>query len=217
MKRTILLIASLISLAACADQDHSAPAVTSVEHKNGLTKIHHRKRLPNGATDRIESINDKTGVTVVAEYRVYDVGRMPSGDNGMTEATRYYRMERSPSFDYRLPKKIGAGPREASMPPTYTPVPDDQRVKDKVAELEQEKGQIAATVAKVQNKLQEDTALKGVIVEQKDKIQELTDRINSLMATPKKAPPAQSEAAKAGQAAADNDSQALMDWAHQKQ
>ena len=81
---------AVLSLAGCA----SGPESVTTEHKGKVTLVHHRRRTSNGLVDKIEAISAK-GVVTQAEIHVYDVGRLPHGDNGMDEAHRYYRVVQS--------------------------------------------------------------------------------------------------------------------------
>jgi hypothetical protein len=90
--------------------------------------VHHRRRTSNGLVDKIEAISAK-GEVIQAEIHVYDVGRLPHGDNGMDEAHRYYRVVQSERPNLMLPKGAQpTGPKTVSTPPNYTPAPNDQRI-----------------------------------------------------------------------------------------
>ena len=90
---------AILSLAGCA----AGPESVTTEHKGKITLVHHRRRTSNGLVDKIEAISAK-GVVTQAEIHVYDVGRLPHGDNGMDEAHRYYRVVQSERPNLMLPK-----------------------------------------------------------------------------------------------------------------
>ncbi len=113
------IISSLaaLSLAGCA----AGPESVTTEHKGKVTIVHHRRRSPNGLVDKIEAISP-SGVVTQAEVHVYDVGRLPTGDGGMNEAHRYYRVTQSEHWNLNLPSKshsgVVSGPRTVYTPPT---------------------------------------------------------------------------------------------------
>src|ERR1700719_2744044 len=143
---------AILSLAGCA----AGPESITTEHKGKVTLVHHRRRTSNGLVDKIEAISAK-GVVTQAEIHVYDIGRLPHGDNGMDEAHRYYRVVQSERPNLMLAKGAQpTGPKSVFTPPNYTPAPKDQRINDAVAEAKQAKEKLEMTAAEVQERLQDD-------------------------------------------------------------
>jgi hypothetical protein len=89
-KSFIISSLAILSLAGCA----AGPESVTTEHKGKVTLVHHRRRTSSGLVDKIEAISAK-GVVTQAEIHVYDIGRLPHGDNGIGEAHRYYRVVQS--------------------------------------------------------------------------------------------------------------------------
>ena len=87
---SLAISVALVSISGCA----SRPESVTTEHKGKVTIVHHRRRTNNGLVDKIEAINP-SGVVTQAEVHVYDIGRLPRGDNGVEEAHRYYRIVQS--------------------------------------------------------------------------------------------------------------------------
>jgi hypothetical protein len=81
---------AVVLVAGCA----STPESVTTEHKGKVTIVHHRRRTNNGLVDKIEAINPN-GLVTQAEVHVYDIGRLPHGDDGVDEAHRYYRVAQS--------------------------------------------------------------------------------------------------------------------------
>jgi hypothetical protein len=196
---------AILSLAGCA----AGPESVTTEHKGKVTLVHHRRRTSNGLVDKIEAISAK-GVVTQAEIHVYDVGRLPHGDNGMDEAHRYYRVVQSERPNLMLPKGAQpTGPKTVFAPPNYTPAPKDQRINDAVAEAKQAKEKLEMTAAEVQDRLKEDNNLRGELQTEIDENQRLQDQINAGFSAPqheKPAPP--NEAQKAAESAIDP----LVQW-----
>ena len=197
---------SLVSLAGCA----STPESVTTEHKGKVTIVHHRRRINNGLVDKIEAINPN-GLVTQAEVHVYDIGRLPHGDDGVDEAHRYYRVVQSQRPNLMLSKGTHpTGPRTVYTPPNYVPPPKDERINDAVAEAKLAKEKLEAAAKQVQDRLKEDNNLRGELQAQIDENQRLQDQINAGMNTPKhstQAPP-QSDAQKAAEAAVDP----LVQW-----
>ena len=192
-------------LAGCA----STPESVTTEHKGKVTIVHHRRKTSNGAVDRIEAISP-TGVVTQAEVHVYDIGRLPHGDNGIDEAHRYYRIVQSERSNLMLPKASHAsGPRTVYTPPNYVPPAKDQRINDAVAEAKAAKEKLEAAAKQVQERLKEDNNLRGELQAQIDENQRLQDQINAGMNTPKHTQPApKTDAQRAAEAAVDP----LVQW-----
>src|SRR3984893_11503695 len=201
----IISILAVLSLAGCA----SGPESVTTEHKGKVTLVHHRRRTSNGLVDKIEAISAK-GVVTQAEIHVYDVGRLPHGDNGMDEAHRYYRVVQSERPNLMLPKGAQpTGPKTVFAPPNYTPAPKDQSINDAVADAEQAKEKLEMTAAEVQERLKEDNNLRGELQTEIDENQRLQDQINAGFSAPQHEKPApQNDAQKAAESAIDR----LVQW-----
>ena len=201
------IISSLVvlSLAGCA----SGPESVTTEHKGKVTIVHHRRRTSNGMVDKIEAISAK-GVVTQAEIHVYDVGRLPHGDNGIDEAHRYYRVVQSEHPNLMLPKGTQpTGPKTVFTPPNYIPAPKDQRINDAVIEAKKAKEKLEAAAAQVQDRLKEDNNLRGELQAEIDENRRLQDQINAGFNTPQHEKPApQTEAQKAAESAIDP----LVQW-----
>lgn len=211
-------IISLLALSALFTSCASAQKeTTSVEKKRGgVTVIHHRSRTSYGARDRIEAINAK-GVLTEAEVKVFDVGRLPDGHGGMREASRFYRIVKSSTFDLRLPPKSGntaSGPKTVFTPPNYSPPPNDQRVDDAVADAKAAKKTLDEQQVKLAQQINKDNALRGQLEAQIDANQRLADQLKAAFDTQKQAKQGnaqQTDAQKAAEGAADS----LEDWGKQ--
>ncbi|MBV8228290.1 MAG: hypothetical protein JO232_24205 [Verrucomicrobia bacterium] len=213
MKTKLLISAtSLALLASCATHEQ-----VTVEKKKNLMVVHHRSIHGTKAVDHIETISSK-GVLTQATIEVYDVGRLPDGRGGMTEAHRYYRIAQRPAFDLRLPKKsgtTGTGVETVYTPPNYVPLPKDQRINDQLEDLQRTKQKLDAEASQVENRLKEDNALRGELQTQQDENQVLRDKINALFA-PKTSVPSQTPSSDAAKEAAGDVNQ-LTNWATQQQ
>ena len=196
---------ALALLAGCA----STPESVTTEHKGRVVIVHHRRRTNSALVDRIEAINP-SGVVTLAEVHVYDIGRLPHGDNGIDEAHRYYRIVQSERPNLMLPKAThSTGPRTVYTPPNYVPPAKDQRINDAVAEAKAAKEKLEAAEKQLQERLRQDNNLRGELQAQIDENQRLQDQINAGMNTPKHTQPApKTEAQKAAEAAVDP----LVQW-----
>jgi hypothetical protein len=196
---------AILSLAGCA----TGPESVTTEHKGKVTLVHHRRRMSSGLVDKIEAISAK-GVVTLAEIHVYDVGRLPRGDNGMDEAHRYYRVVQSERLNLMLPRGAQTtGPKTVFAPPNYTPAPKDQRINDAVSEAKKAKEKLEAAAAQVQDRLKEDNNLRGELQAEIDENQRLQDQINAGFNTPQHEKPApQTDAQKAAESAIDP----LVQW-----
>jgi hypothetical protein len=206
--RGLAISLAVVSLSGCA----STPESVTTGHKGRVTIVHHRRRTNNGSVDKIEAINAKAVVTQ-AEVHVYDIGRLPHGDNGMDEAHRYYRVVQSQRLNLMLPQGTHPiGPRTVYTPPNYVTPPKDQRINDAIAQAKQAKEKLEAAAQQVEDRLKEDNNLRGELQAQIDENQRLQDQINAGFATPQHSPTLratpQSDAAKAAQAAVDP----LVQW-----
>src|SRR3984893_1085093 len=196
----IISILAVLSLAGCA----SGPESVTTEHKGKVTLVLHRRRTSNGLVDKIEAISAK-GVVTQAEIHVYDVGRLPHGENGIDEAHRYYRVVQSERPNLMLPKGTQpTGPKTVFTPPNYTPAPKDQRINDAVIEAKKAKEKLEAAASQIQERLKEDNNLRGELQAEIDENQRLQDKINAGFDTPQHEKPApQTEAQKAAESAID--------------
>jgi hypothetical protein len=199
---------AVVAMAGCA----STPESVMTEHKGKVTIVHHRRRTSNGLVDKIEAINPN-GVVTQAEVHVYDIGRLPHGDNGVEEAHPYYRVVQSQRPNLMLPQGTHlTGPRTVCTPPNYVPAPKDQRINDAVAEAKQAKEKLEAAAKQVEDRLKEDNALREELQAQIDENQRLQNQINAGFATPQHSPTPratpQSDGKKAAQAAVDP----LVQW-----
>jgi hypothetical protein len=127
-----------------------------------------------------------------------------------------YRVEQSQRPNLMLPKSTHpTGPRAALTPPNYTPMPNDQRIGDAVAEANKAKEKLEAATKEVQSRLQQDNVLRGELQDQIDENQRLRDQLNAGMNTPKHGgqQQSQSDAEKAVRSGVDS----LAAWGKQVQ
>ena len=210
MKRHILNTSILaLLLAGCATHEQ-----VTAQQKKGLVVVHHRSIHGTKAVDRIETVNAK-GVLSQAVVEVYDIGRLPDGHGGLTEAHRYYRVTQTPTFDLRLPRKsgtTGTGPRSVYTPPNYVPPPNDQRVNNAVAQAEKAKEQLQAVQKELQARLDQDNALREQLQNQVNTNEALMQQFQK--AFPDSRAPPTSNSAAAKEAASDVDD--LTKWANQQ-
>ena len=189
MKHLTLLTSLALCLVGCASQ----PPVTYWE-KNKKTKkivVHHVTRSFGRVHDRTEELTAK--VVTPSEIHVYDLGRMPDGNGGMSEAHRYYRVVQSERFDLRLPEtgkswKYGpklTGPKKLFYAPTYTPPPQSERITDAVnraqekeRQAEQAKQQLKDATQKVTDRISEDNVLRDELQNQLEANEELKRQID---------------------------------------
>jgi hypothetical protein len=199
-----------VAMAGCA----SAPESVSTEHKGKVLIVHHRRRTGNGLVDRIEAVNAK-GLVTTAEVHVYDIGRLPHGENGIDEAHRYYRVVQSQRPDLMLPKRVSSGPRTVLAPPNYVPLAKDQRVNDAVAQALAAKDKLEAAAKEVEDRLKEDNTLRNELQAQIEENQRLQSQINAGFSTHAQAgsTPASTDAQKAAETAVDP----LVQWGAQIQ
>jgi hypothetical protein len=196
------ILTLVVALSGCAA---SGPTSTSVEHKGSITLVHHRQHVGNKSVDHLEAINAK-GVVSSAVVEVYDIGRLPRPDGGMDEAHRYYRVAESPHWNLNLPTKSGTngrGPKTVTTPPTYSPVPPDQRVADAVADAREAKEKLDKARDDIQKRLSEDNNLRGELEQAQSDNQALQDKLNAAFhTTGKPSPTPETDAQKAAQTSA---------------
>jgi hypothetical protein len=201
----LYLLLSPVLLAGCANDGHWQ--TVTMEHKNGLTIIHHRKRGHDGAIDHIETINAK-GVVTEAEVHVYDLGRLPDGNGGVHEAHRFYKTVQDSYPRLDLGSKTSSGPRTVYTPPNYVPPPQDQRINDAVTEARQAKQKLDETQQKIADRISEDNVLRGEVQNEKDENQKLRDQLRTQLNGAMDAHAKPTEA----QQAAEGDVDALKKW-----
>lgn len=208
--KLLVFIISAAALAGCAAPSYQS---VTIEKKGKVTIVHHRRKTSNGAVDHIEAIS-ASGAYSSADIHVYDVGRLVDSSGNVHEAHRMYRLEQSARPNLMLPKPTHpTGPRSVYTPTNYTPMPNDQRISDAVAEANKAKQRLDAATKEVQTRLQQDNALRGQLQDQIDENQQLRDQLNAGMATPKHQPQGQSDAEKAAQSSTDP----LAAWGRQVQ
>ena len=178
---------NLIGLALLAGCASTGPVTTTTEKHHGITVIHHRQRVGNGAVDKIEAVSANGSVTQ-AEIHVYDIGRLPDGSGGVIEAHKEYRVVQDQHPNLSLPRHIGSGPRTVVTPPTYSPIPPDVRVSDAVNEINASKQKLDDAKAKIEKKLAEDNNLRGELQDQISENQKLNDQIRASFHTDQKLP-----------------------------
>jgi hypothetical protein len=197
---------------SCASAQKESISVE--KKKGGVTIVHHRARTSYGARDRIEAINAK-GVVTQAEVKVYDVGRLPDGHGGMREASRYYKIVKSSTFDLRLPAKgsnTASGPKTVFTPPNYSPPPNDQRVDDAVESAKASKAKLDDQQKVLAAQIERDNVLRGQLETQISANQLLADQLKAAFNTQKAKPDATpTEAQKAAEGATDS----LATWGKQ--
>ena len=185
---------SLLLLASCAD--YPKHETVTIEKKKGAIVVHHKHRTGNATVDRIEAVDAK-GAYSEAVLKVYDVGRMPDGNGGMSEAHQVYKVVQSGHWNMNLPKKVTAGPRTVYTPPNYVPPPQDQRINDAVDEAKQAKKKLDDAANDIQKRLAEDNNLRGQLQQVTDENQLLNDKLRAAFNTPDHKPVEQTEAEKA--------------------
>jgi hypothetical protein len=207
---SFLALCALFTSCASAQKE----SISVEKKKGGVTIVHHRAKTSYGARDRIEAINAK-GVVTQAEVKVYDVGRMPDGHGGMREASRYYRIVKSSTFDLRLPAKSGntaSGPKTVFTPPNYSPPPYDQRVDDAVESARQAKAKLDEQQRILAAQIDKDNVLRGQLETQISANQLLADQLKAAFNTQKAAKLAPETDA---QKAADGATDSLENWGKQ--
>ena len=191
MRQFGLAISFALCLVGCANQT----GVTYWE-KNKKTKkivVHHITRSFGRVHDRTEVLTAK--VVTPSEVHVYDVGRLPDGNGGMSEAHRYYRVVQSEHFDLRLPEtgkdwKYGGatkptGPKKMFYAPTYTPPPQSERITDAVSRAQEKerqaveaKKQLEDATGKIKDRLNEDNNLREELQNEMEANEELKRQID---------------------------------------
>jgi hypothetical protein len=202
--RIILFIGLALCITSCATNKET---VYWERGKHSTITVHHVRKTNKGTSDRTEELTAK--VIEPGLVHAYDLGRMPDGTGGMSEAHRYYRVVQSESFDLRLPpasKLHPTGPKSVYTPPNYSPPPKDQRINDAVTEAHQAKDKLDSARGKIEEQIAQDNNLRGALQDQVDENEHLRQQLDSAMsARPPSAPAGtpQSDASKAGQQAAD--------------
>jgi hypothetical protein len=189
MRQFGLAISFALCLAGCANQ----AAVTYWE-KNKKTKkivVHHITRSFGRVHDRTEELSAK--VVTPSEIHVYDVGRLPDGNGGMSEAHRYYRVVQSEHFDLRLPETgkgwkyapKPTGPKKMFYAPTYTPPPQSERITDAVSRAQDKERQAVAAkkqledaTGRIRDRLNEDNNLRQELQNEMEANEELKRQID---------------------------------------
>ncbi len=179
--RHTFIISLSVLLAGCATKEQTYWE----KGKHGSITVHHVRKTPKGTKDRTEQLTAK--VIEPGMVHTYDLGRMPDGNGGMSEAHRYYRVVTSESFDLRLPpagRLKPTGPKTVYTPPTYSPPPRDQRINDAVASANEAKDKLDAARGKVDAQLATDNNLRGELQAQSDQITELKGQLDAAMSAP---------------------------------
>ena len=188
MKVHGLLISFALCVAGCATKEE---VYWQKGNKGSKVVIHHVKRSFGRVRDRTEELTAK--VVTPAEIAVYDVGRMPDGNGGMSEAHRYYRVVQSDHFNLRWPEngkpwKYGpqpTGPKKSFWAPTYTPPPQSERITDAVnraqekeRQAEDAKKQLKDATQKVTDRISQDNVLREELQNQLEANEELKRQID---------------------------------------
>lgn len=180
-------ITSFSLLALCFAGCATKETVTTEKHGQ-KTIIHHKRRVANGSIDRIEAVDAK-GIVTQAEIHVFDVGRLPTGNGGMSEAHRVYQVVQDSHFILSLPKKVSSGPRTVYTPPNYVPPPEDQRINDAITEAQKAKKKLDDKAKELQDQIAKDNNLRGELNDQITEAQALQDKLTAqlhgAMDTPK--------------------------------
>lgn len=189
MRQFGLVTSFALCLVGCANQ---AP-VTYWEKNKKTNKIvvHHVTRSFGRVHDRTEELSAK--VVTPSEIHVYDVGRLPDGNGGMSEAHRFYRVVQSERFDLRLPEtdknwKYGpkpTGPKKSFYAPTYTPPPQSERITDaanraqeKERQAQEAKKQLEDATGKIKERLNDDNNLREELQNELEANEELKRQID---------------------------------------
>lgn len=191
MRQFGLAISFALCLVGCANQ-----ARVTYWEKNKKTKkivVHHITRSFGHVHDRTEVLTAK--VVTPSEIHVYDVGRLPDGNGGMSEAHCYYRVVQSEHFDVRLPEtgkdwKYGSakkptGPKKMFYAPTYTPPPQSERITDAVSRAQEKerqaieaKKQLEDATGRIKERLNEDNNLREELQNEMEANEELKRQID---------------------------------------
>jgi hypothetical protein len=151
-----------------------------------------------------------------AEIHVYDVGRYVDGNGNMHEAHKMYRVAQSSHPLSMLPQGThSSGPKTVYTPPNYTPMPNDQRINDAIAEAKKAKETLEAEQKQIQDRLAQDNNLRGELQARIDENERLRAQIEAGMSTAKhgEQQQPQTDAQKAAQAAVDP----LVQWGEKQQ
>ena len=189
MRNIALLTSVAACLVGCANQQK--PVMYWDKGKKGKIVVHHVSKSFGRVHDRTEELSAK--VVRPSEIHVYDLGRMPDGNGGMSEAHRYYRVVQSEHFDLRLPEtskpwKYGpkpSGPKRLFYAPTYTPPPQSERITDAVnraqekeRQAEEAKQQLKNATQKVTDRISQDNVLREELQNQLEANEELKRQID---------------------------------------
>ena len=190
MRSTSVTSLALLLLAGCATKETT---YWQKDKKHHAIVVHHVRKSFGRVHDRTEALSTK--IMTPAEVAVYDVGRLPDGHGGMSEAHRYYRVVQSEHFDLRLPEtgkdwryggaKKPAGPERLFYAPTYTPPPQSERITDAVnraqereRQAEAAKKQLQNATQKVTDRISEDNVLREELQNQVEANEELKRQID---------------------------------------
>src|SRR5208282_5782752 len=185
--------------AGCASAPHET---VTIEKKKGVTLIHHRSLVGNGAKDRIEAVSANGSVST-AEIHVYDVGRYVDGSGNVHEAHKLYRTVQSQRPNLMLPRKVTGGPRTVYTPPNYVPPPQDQRITDAVSEAQAAKQKLDDASKRLNERLAEDNTLAGQLQDAQTQNATLQAQLDAAMSSKRQSPPPQSDAQRAAQTSVD--------------
>ena len=194
---TISVLALSAALISCAAQKET----TKIDKKkNGVTVVHHISKAKGYARDRMVGIDSKGAVVSQAEVKVFDVGRLPDGHGGMREASRYYQIVHSPTWDLRLPKKgndLASGSKTIFTPPNYPEPPNDQRVNDAVADAQEAKRKLDEKAGQLSQSIDQTNVLKGELQDQIDRTQQLANQLKAAFHTEPPKPKSETDPEKA--------------------
>jgi hypothetical protein len=155
------------------------------------------------------------------------MGRTVNKDGDLVEAHREHRVVQSAHWNLNFPwfhkNQPTQGPKSVYLPPNYRPVPDDQRVKDMLAEMQKAKEDLQAATAQVKQRLAADNPLLTQLAQEQQEKEELRQKLNAALGLnqepqggPSPATGPLSPAAKAGEAAANSSDSPLMTWKPEK-
>jgi hypothetical protein len=190
MRSTSVISLALLLLAGCATKETT---YWQKDKKHHTIVVHHVRKSFGCVHDQTEELSTK--VMMPAEVAVYDIGRLPDGHGGMSEAHRYYRVVQSEHFDLRLPetgkgwKYVGSkkpiGPKKLFYNPTYTPPPQSERITDALnraregeRQAEEAKKQLQDATQKVTDRIAEDNVLREELQNQVEANEELKRQID---------------------------------------
>ena len=190
MRSASVISLALLLLAGCATKETT---YWQKDKKHHAIVVHHVRKSFGRVHDQTEELSTK--VMTPAEVAVYDIGRLPDGHGGMSEAHRYYRVVQSEHFDLRLPEadkdwkyggsKKPTGPKKLFYSPTYTPPPQSERITNAVnrargaeRQAQEAKKQLEAATSKVTDRISEDNVLREELRNQLEANEELKRQID---------------------------------------